>query len=130
MFKNIIQKSVEITDITLDEFLLTISEYESFDQALSELDESYLQFYIDNQNILDKSIYNQSLFESEETNYSGWSAPEGQRFKTIKYKGEYITLEYEPELESWFPSVRFRSIVSAMKYGKALADSILIPYKI
>lgn len=120
MFKDIIKDTIIQEEITLDSFLLAVDEYLTFDDALVDLDESYFQFYIDNEDILNKSL---KLSEADLT--IGMSPTEEVRYKTVKYKGNFITLVYDPDLHSWFPTIRFRSIIPALKYGKSLADSIL-----
>jgi hypothetical protein len=57
----------------------------------------------------------------EET--SGWGREPGV-IKKIRYKGEFITLQYDEDL-GWFPAVRFRSVVNALKYIKNIADEYL-----
>lgn len=132
MFKDALQNELfqekQNHILTIDEFVEAVLEYDTLDLALVNLDESYFQFYVDNQKIVDKTLRKVGLNESEpddDKSTLGWSRPDKIVYKTIKYKGEYITLVFDPELGSWFPTIRFRSIIKAMKYGKELADGVL-----
>jgi len=132
MFKDIIQQEEQLFNesITLEIFLDSVSSYSTLDEAFVHLPDTFIQFYLENENLLNKSLISLQLLEAgargpESPSYTGWS-PDAQNddivYKTIKYKGILLTLEYNPELKSWFPQVRFRSITKALRHAKALAE--------
>ena len=131
-FNKIILEQEEQYNESLDieKFLAKVSKYDSLDDALLSLPDSYIEFYFKNSKLLNKSLKNMGLVESitpENPGYVGWSpTPQGTEttYKNIKYKGNIITLEYNPELRTWFPQVRFRSVTQALKYAKSLVDDI------
>lgn len=124
---NIEQK---LNDISMDSFLLDVTSYSSLDEAFENLSDAHLNFYTDNQDIIEKALYNMNfdiVESSEDPGYTGWSPDTDEvKYKTIKYKGNIITLVWEPELRTWFPTVRFRSIVQALKHGKSQIDDLNI----
>ena len=132
MFEDIIQQQETLFNESLDieKFLSKVQGYSTLDEAFSDLSEEYLQFYFENSNVLEKSLINLNLLEAglngpESPSYVGWS-PEAEKteiiYKTVKYKGILLTLEYNPELKTWFPQVRFRSVTKALNHAKALAE--------
>ncbi len=112
--------------ITLETFLLDVSNYSTLDDAFEELPEEYAEFYINNSTKLNKALKNMHMLESAESpGETGWSpSVDTMKYKTIKYKGSLITLEWNPELRTWLPTIRMRSIVGALKYAKSLVDNI------
>ncbi len=122
MFKDIIQEKKDI--ITIDSFISAITQYKSLDQALTELPETYINYYVQNQKSIDKALKNLDLSESAESpGYAGWSRTDDIVHKTIKYKGELLILTYDPSIGSWSAIPQFRSVVQALKYGKQLIDN-------
>ena len=108
--------------VTLDDFVTKVKSYNSIDDALKSLSDEYTEFYLLNMNNkkLKKLLKNKLQEDWEET--LGY-APEPKKIrKNLKYKGQYITVEYDPELQTWFPMLRFRSIVTALKYIKKHVD--------
>lgn len=139
MFKDTLLEQEQIiietknNNISLDSFLLDVSSYNTLDEALEELDDIYLEFYSNNQNQLDKALKKMNMLETEaglgegaeSPGELGWSPDaDNIRYKTIKYKGELITLVWDPVLRTWFPTIRFRSVVAALKYGKSLVNDL------
>ncbi len=132
MFKDIIEESLkelEESKITVDSFVQSVENMGGLDQALEGLDDDELQFYSDNQRGLDRILQKRGLMEMEEAfitspearGYVGWSRPLELKVKSINYKGDIISLEFDPDLGTWQPSMRFRSVTKALKYGKMLA---------
>ena len=122
-FTDIIQEKKENKKLTVDSFIQDVSKYNSLDLALLELDSIYAEFYSDNEKILKKPLSKLNLYESSETsNYLGVSYAQKTIRKKIKYKGEIILIEYDAENNVWIPWVATRSIVQAIKMGKAQID--------
>ena len=108
--------------VTQKDFINQVKKYLSIDNALKYLQDEYIEWYLLNINNkkLQKELKSSNLQEEELT--TGY-APEPYKIrKNIKYKGQYITVSYDPELGTWFPTIRFRSIVSALKYIKRTVD--------
>ncbi len=129
MFRDIIDVDIEINEkITIDSFVSDIEDLGSLDVVLDSLDDESLQFYSDNEKQIDKLLKRRNLSENwnspEDSGYAGWSPSDKRKVKTIKYKGDIISLEWDPELATWQPSVRFRSVTKALKYGKILAGLV------
>ncbi len=124
MFRNIIETHINEEKITISSFLTKIAQYSTLDQALVELPEEYLEFYFNNEKLLQKSLKKLHLTEAsrEDPGYLGWAPPEEKIHKNIKYKGNIITLEWDSELKTWFPQVRFRGITESVKYAKKLVN--------
>ncbi len=127
MFVDIIVESEleERTKITPELFIMKASAYHNLDLALGELPEEYIQYYFDNERLVNKSLKKQGLLEAEgaeDQGYIGWQAPVKKKVKKIKYKGDVIQLEYDPDNGTWIPNVSFRSVTAALRYGKFLAD--------
>ena len=123
MFIDIIENTKE--DITIISFIEAISQYNDLDEGLASLDDEYLQFFIENEKTLRKTLDSIKMNESsEDSQYVGWSMKDKKVNKIIKYKGHIIDLEYDPEIGSWLARPRFRSVVKALRYGKALVDEI------
>ncbi len=121
------QEIEENKKITPEMFVLKASEYHSLDLALEELSDDYIQYYFDNQRLVDKALRSQGLIEAagaEDPGYLGWQPSKTKKTKKIKYKGEIIQLEYNPENGTWVPNVAFRSVTNALKFGKLLADMV------
>ena len=111
------------------DFINAINSYTSIDDALLRLDDEYIEWYMMNMNSkkvknLLKRLNISGLHEdTQNTQTTLGYAPSADRItKSIKYKGQFITVEYDRELGSWFPAIRFRSIISALKYIKAEVD--------
>ena len=134
-FKDIIEESLkelEESKITVDSFVLSVENMGGLDQALEELDDDELQFYSDNQKQIDRLLQKRGLMEvievmeaiasPENRGYLGWARPLELKTKNIKYKGDIISLEFDPDLGTWQPTMRFRSVTKALKYGKMLAE--------
>ncbi len=123
MFIDIIENAKE--DITIISFIEAISQYNDLDEGLASLDDAYLQFFIENEKTLRKTLDSIRMTESsEDSQYVGWSMKDKKVNKIIKYKSHIIDLEYDPELGTWLARPRFRSVVKALRYGKALIDDI------
>lgn len=119
MFKTVMTESVSEQELSLETFLEEVSCYTCLDEALYYSDNSYFQFYLENEDIISRN-----LVETEQPGYTGWSPSNKLAIKTIKYKGHILALEFDPELGTWQPTVRFRSVVNALKYGKTVIDNI------
>lgn len=129
MFSSIIKEVEEINDskITIGSFLAKIKQYQNLDDALVNLPSSYIEFLANNDKQLMKAINN--LFEAQKTDYdsretgaSRWSTPQEKTIKKIKYKGSIIVLEFDDESGLWDVWTGHRSIVQALKQGKAEVD--------
>ena len=125
---NIQEKSISEKD-----FLNGINSYTSINAALANLPEEYTEYYLLNINSksLNKQLKDLHIQGIHETNESilgtadrtlGFAPTKDRIIKNIKYKGQYITVEYDRELGSWFPAIRFRSIISALKFIKDQVD--------
>ena len=112
--------------ITLDSFIDIIYTYGTLDQAILDLDDDMLQFYSDNFKVIDKLLIKHKLVEDyaspETPGYLGWARAKDDKIKNIKYKGNIISLQWDTELATWQPTVRFRSVTESLKYGKMLVD--------
>ncbi len=117
-FTSTINETIHETKITIISFLDAIKDYNTLEEFLSTHDE-YIQFYSDNERDLNITLKKLNITEAEET--LGWSGG-GDKIKTIRYKGEFINLEYNHNLNSWLPTVRYRSVINALKQGKALFE--------
>ena len=122
-------KEEELKTLSIDIFLENIGKFGSLDEALENLNERYLQFYSSNIKLLEKAIdslfIQESFYTPERSGDTSWSKGEERKVKTIKYKGDLIHLIWEPDTGTWVAEVGFRSVISALKYGKvlqALAD--------
>ncbi len=129
MFKDIIEESIEINEakITVDSFVTSVENMGGLDQALEGLDDDEIQFYADNQRVIDRILTKRGLTEGlhpESPGYLGWSRPSKLKTKNIKHKGNIISLQFDPELGTWQPTMRFRSVTSALKFGKVLAEMV------
>ncbi len=127
MFRAILEETTTIHEnITIDSFVNHVVKIGSLEDALSQLDDENIQFYSDNERIINKTLkkhgINETWNSSEAPGYAGWSGAKDFKFKNIKYKGEIITLEWDPELSTWQPTIRMRSVIHALKYGKKLVD--------
>jgi hypothetical protein len=111
----------ENEDITLDAFMMHVKEYGTLDKALANLDDNHIQYYIDNEKLIHKTMQTMHLKESnsEDPGYTGY-APDFEEpvIKKIKYKGEVLMLIYRPDTGVWEPQIAFRSITTAMRYGR------------
>ena len=128
MFRDIIEKGIEIDEakITMDSFVISVENMGGLDQALEGLDDDEIQFYSDNQRAIDRVLSKRGLLEAEglhpeSPGYLGWSRPSKLKTKNVKYKGNIISLQFDPDLGTWQPTMRFRSVTQALKYGKMLA---------
>lgn len=122
------QEIILAEGVTSKSFINAVKQYKSIDDALLHLSDENVEFYL--LNINSKEINNllkknkiQGLQETEITlGMAPGSDKQQNIYKNLKYKGQYITLEYNPELQSWFPTLRFRSIITALKYIKKQVD--------
>lgn len=129
-FKNF--NTIQLAEnVTLSKFIKNVSSYSSLDDALAHLDDEYTEWYLLNINSkklnselkkinLVENLHN--LYNLDDNKTLGFSTKEKPLIKQIKYKGQYITVEYNRELGSWFPAIRFRSITTALKYIKNQVD--------
>jgi len=116
------QSIILAENVTLDNFIKNVQNYSTLDDALANMEDDYIEWYLLNMNNkkLKQNLKKLKLYEDDVT--LGY-APEPKKIKkNIKYKGQFITVEYDPELATWFPMIRFRSIVSALKYIKRTVD--------
>ena len=120
-------------NVTYKDFITKVKGYSSIDDALLHLSDEYTEWYLLNINnkILNKELKKLKLEETEKTKETELTeddltlgyAPQPKKItKNIKYKGQYITVSYDPDLGTWFPTIRFRSISTALKYIKAHVD--------
>lgn len=115
--------------VTEKSFITALKGYSNIDDAMAHLDDEYIEYYLINmdkkslKNALKK--YNIHIKESIKESYEdpeitlGYAPQDGTIVKNIKYKGQYITLTYNKELGTWNPEIRFRSVMTALKYIKA-----------
>ena len=125
MFKETFHEIIEKQNknITINSFIEKIKKYQSLEQALIELPQEYLEFYVNNEKEISKAV--KRLFESQETQgYLGYAPPQETKTKVIKYKGQLIHLKWDDDSKNWVPMVAFRNILSAVRYGKKLVDEI------
>lgn len=112
-------------NVSEKEFIKAINSYSSIDDALTKLSDEYIEWYMLNINSKTlikklKKLNIQGITEEEIT--LGFGTADKKITKSIKYKGQFITVEYDRDLGSWFPAIRFRSIISALKYIKKQVD--------
>ncbi len=133
MFRDVITKfedKVDISAISIDSFIDEVILYNTIDEALYDLDEAYMEFYMNNQDIIERTASFKEFIgmneSAESPGTSSW-APDFEKtvYKNIKYKGHILTLEYNHDLQTWFPSIRFRSVVKSLKYIKNEVDEDL-----
>jgi hypothetical protein len=127
MFIDILNEDIKKKDIiTIDSFVSNVDKIGNLDDALDLLNDEHLQFYSDNERQINKVLRKRNLLEDwgspEGPGYTGWARSPEKKIKTIKYKGEIISLEWDPELATWMPVIRFRSVTQALKFGKTLAE--------
>ena len=114
--------------VTLKDFINKVRSFNDIDTALASLDDNYIEFYMLNINNkkLKKELQKLNLLEDYEELIRGFNryVPDDTQkiVKKIKYKGQYLVLTYDKELQLWFPSIQFRSITTALKYIKKTAD--------
>ena len=122
-------KTINEANITLKQFLQAVKSYSTLDDALEKLPDDYIEFYLKNINnkTLNKELkkinLTEDFYEPYQTKTVGTS-PSTNKFKQIRYKGEFIVLKYD-ERWGWLPSMTFRSITQATKYIKKLADEFM-----
>ena len=116
--------SIVENKINMKEFINAVRSYSNIDDALGSLDPEYIEYYMININSkkLLKELQKIKLVETDAEKTLGYAPAEDKIIKTIKYRGQFITLEYDRDLGSWFPAIRFRSIISALKYIKKQVD--------
>jgi hypothetical protein len=114
--------------ISIKDFIIAVNSYTNLDQALEELPDEYVEFYLKNINNkqLNKELKKLKLVEDYEVydKRTTTDDPTNNRFKKINYKGEYIILTWDQRY-GWIPQVSFRSIAKATKYIKKLADEFM-----
>jgi uncharacterized protein YihD (DUF1040 family) len=123
-------QSINESKVTLKQFLQAVNSYSNLDDALENLPEEYIEFYLNNMNNkdLNKNLKKLKLIEAEDFEVydtrTTTVSPQIDKFKKIHYKGEYIILKYDPRW-GWIPAMTFRSITQATKYIKKLADDFM-----
>ena len=120
---NTIYNSIVENKVTQREFITAVKSYSNIDDAMSHLSDEFIEFYLLNVNStkLTKELKKLNIVESIEHTL-GYAPADDKIIKSIKYRGQFITLEYDRDLGSWFPAIRFRSIITALKYIKAQVD--------
>jgi len=115
------------TRISTDSFLIKVGEYSTFEDALVNLPDEYLEFYLKNEKKLKRPL---SRIINMDENWSAegpgdvaQSKDSTKKVKTIKYRGQLFHLVWDPEIGSWSVIPGFRSITQALRYGKELVDS-------
>ncbi len=116
--------------VTEKDFITAVKSYSSIDDAMLGLDDKFIEWYLLNVNSksLNRALRKLKINLHETSNILedditlGYAPSNDKITKNIKYKGQYITLEYDRELGSWFPAIRFRSIITALKYIKSQVD--------
>lgn len=108
-------------------FLQAINSYSSIEDAMVNLKDEFIEWYLLNLNSKSlkhklKKLHIDGISEAEIERTLGFAPAADKVVKNIKYKGQFITIEYDRDLGSWFPAIRFRSIISAMKYIKGQVD--------
>jgi hypothetical protein len=136
-FTSIVQEAQKIEEsksimesMTIDKFVDVIAKYGSLDSAILELDDDMLQYYSDNLSLINRILKKRHLVESqshgyqsaEDPGYTGWSRSELSKTKNVKYRGHIISLAWNPDLGTWQPTIRFRNVSEALKYGKQLVQ--------
>jgi uncharacterized protein YihD (DUF1040 family) len=121
-------QSINETKINLKQFIQAVNSYSNLDDALENLPEEYIEFYLNNMNNKDlnknlKRLKLQEEFEPYQDQTLGTS-PSSTKFKKIHYRGEYIILKYDSRW-GWIPAMSFRSITQATKYIRKLADEFM-----
>lgn len=116
--------------VTEKDFIKAVSKYKDIDTALENLSDEYVEFFMLNinnkkfMNKLKKNIkLNEYAIDTDNKTTTKWS-PDEPKVRKIRYKGEFITLQYDSEL-GWLPTVRFRSVVNALRYIKKIADDYM-----
>jgi hypothetical protein len=109
-------------NVNMNDFVKKVSSFSNIDDAMLSLPDEYVEWYL--LNINNKKLHKllKKLNINEDDLTLGYAPSRTRIIKNIRYKGQYITIEYDPELSNWFPSIRFRSIVSALKYIKKEVD--------
>ena len=112
-------------NVSEKDFIKSVTSYSSIDDALMHLEDEYIEWYMlhINSPSLNNALKKLNIQGLQETDITlGYAPAEDRIIKNIKYKGQFITVEYDRELGSWFPAIRFRSIISALKYIKSEVD--------
>jgi uncharacterized protein YihD (DUF1040 family) len=122
-------QSINESKVTLNQFLQAVNSYSSLDDALENLPDDYIEFYLNNMNNkqLNKNLKKLKLIEADFEIYNTQTlgtSPQSGKYKKINYKGEYIILKYDDRY-GWIPAMSFRSISQATKYIKKLADEFM-----
>ena len=121
-------EALQESQISLNQFIQAVNSYSNIDNALENLPDEYIEFYLNNMNnkSLNKKLKQMNLIEEYEEYDTRTTAvsPEINRFKKIHYKGEYIILKYDPRW-GWVPAMSFRSITKATQYIRKLANEFM-----
>jgi len=121
-------EALQESQISLNQFIQAVNSYSNIDNALENLPDEYIEFYLNNMNnkSLNKKLKQMNLIEDFEVYDTRTTtvAPETNRFKKIHYKGEYIILKYDTRW-GWVPAMSFRSITKATQYIRKLANEFM-----
>ncbi len=134
-FKNYINRmETLIENITINEkikmsdFIKAVNSHSSLDDALENLPDEYIEFYLKNMNSKKLKSELQKLKLTEDKDYeikqqqTLKTSPDSDKYKKIHYKGEFIILRYD-ERWGWVPQMAFRSITQASKFIKNIVDT-------
>ena len=124
--KSIIESIIVNENITIKDFIKSVNSYSSLDDALENLSDDYIEFYLKNMNnkALNKELKKRKLIEFydlEQNDLNVGMSPKPETVKKIHYKGNYIVLSFDP-VKGWVPGVSFRSISKATKFIKKIYD--------
>ncbi len=134
-FKNYVNRmETLIENITINEkikmsdFIKSVNSHSSLDDALENLPDEYIEFYLKNMNSKKLKSELQKLKLTEDEDYeikqqqTLKTSPDSDKYKKIHYKGEFIILRYD-ERWGWVPQMAFRSITQASKFIKNIVDT-------
>jgi len=114
-------------DISLSDFIESVSSYNNIDDALYHLDDKYAEFYIKNINNkkLQKELKKLKLLENWNTEINAdqnlGMSPKPEKIKKIHYKGHYIVLKFDPNV-GWVPYISFKNVTKSLQFIKNLFD--------
>ena len=129
------QEYVTESGIDLEEFVKAVKKFDSLDEALAVLKESYTEYYIHNmeypplQEALKGLPLNEEDVDDDDDDpmlgVTRYNARITSGKKYVHYKGNYYSIVYDEFKKIWQPNPEFRSIVDAIKFAKWQIDQYM-----
>ena len=122
------QEYITESGIDLEEFAKAVRKFDSLDEALAVLKESYTEYYIHNmdypplQEALKGFPLNEEGKDDPMLGVTRYNARITSGKKYVHYKGNYYSIIYDELKGTWQPNPEFRSIVDAIKFAKYQID--------